>query len=388
MEKDISREEEKQGKPIGKKRSGKRIAVRILAAAAILAAGAGLLLILLYKMGESRLTGSAATDMPDTELITDKEAEQNAREKAGLNAIQWQENWVAVGDKVYAYEEKAVNLLILGVDKNGELTMDTDFEQWSSGQTDAIFVAHLSPQEQKVSILGIPRNSMVDIDIYDSEDHIKNTVYDQICLQYAFAGGGEPGLAKIKDTVSGLLYGLPIHGVVAIGYDAMTKLNDMVGGVDVVALETLKTSYGSYEKGEKLHLEGDLVLAYVKGRDTEMLGSPTLRLERQKQYLSSLIGKLKGELKENPLLVKDLYTTAVPYMNTDVTLAEAVYLATQAMDYQFDGNDIYLLQGEDKGVPIIEDGKETGDFYDDYYLDEENVKETMIKMFYQEVILD
>ena len=49
--------------------------------------------------------------------------------------------------------------------------------------------------------------------------------------------------------------------------------------------------------------------------------------------------------------------------------------------------DIYLLQGEDRAVPIVKDGKETGDFYDDLYLNEENLKETMIRIFYREVRL-
>ncbi len=381
-------EKKKRKKPTKKPRTGRHIAAGISTIAAMLAVAAGLLFILLYKMGETRLTKAAAASMPDAKLLADQEAEQNVREKAGLDILQWQENWVALGDKVYAYEEEAINLLVLGVDKAGKLTMETDYEEWSGGQTDAIFVVHLSPQERRVAILGIPRNSMVDVDIYDGENHIKETVYDQICLQYAYAGGGKPGLEKIKETVSSLLYGLPIHGTVAVSYGAMSKLNDMVGGVDVVALESLKTPYGSYEKGDALHLEGKFVLAYVKARDMEVVGSPTLRLERQKQYLTALIGKVKGELKENPMLVKDLYTTAVPYMNTDVTLDEVVYLAAQAADYKFDGNDIYLLQGEDKAVPIVKDGKETGDYYDDYYLDEENVRETMIKVFYREVVLE
>ncbi len=381
-------EKKKREKPIKKPRTGRHIAAGISTIAAMLAVAAGLLFILLYKMGETRLTKAAAASMPDAKLLADQEAEQNVREKAGLDILQWQENWVALGDKVYAYEEEAINLLVLGVDKAGKLTMETDYEEWSGGQTDAIFVVHLSPQERRVAILGIPRNSMVDVDIYDGENHIKETVYDQICLQYAYAGGGNPGLEKIKETVSSLLYGLPIHGTVAVSYGAMSKLNDMVGGVDVVALESLKTPYGSYEKGDALHLEGEFVLAYVKARDMEVMGSPTLRLERQKQYLTALIGKVKGEIKENPMLVKELYTTAVPYMNTDVTLDEVVYLAAQAADYKFDGNDIYLLQGEDKAVPIVKDGKETGDYYDDYYLDEENVRETMIKVFYREVVLE
>ncbi len=378
----------KRKKSIKRTRAGRHVAAGILTTAAMLAVVVGLVFILLYKMGETRLTKAAAASMPDAGLLADKKAEQNIREKAGLDALQWQENWVALGDKVYAYEEEAINLLVLGVDKAGELTMETDYEKWSGGQTDAIFVVHLSPQERRVAILGIPRNSMVDVDIYDGEGHIKETVYDQICLQYAYAGGGEPGLAKIKETVSSLLYGLPIHGTVAVSYGAVGQLNDMVGGVDVVALESLKTPYGSYEKGDALHLEGEFVLAYVKARDMEVVGSPTLRLERQKQYLTALVGKVKGEIKENPMLVKELYTTAVPYMNTDVTLDEVVYLAAQAADYRFDGNDIYLLQGEDRMAPVVKDGKETGDYYDDYYLDEGNVRETMIKVFYREVVLE
>ena len=39
-------------------------------------------------------------------------------------------------------------------------------------------------------------------------------------------------------------------------------------------------------------------------------------------------------------------------------------------------------------MPIIKDGKETGDFYDDLYLDEDNLKETMVKIFYKEVRLE
>ena len=74
-------------------------------------------------------------------------------------------------------------------------------------------------------------------------------------------------------------------------------------------------------------------------------------------------------------------------MNTDVTLDEAVYLVGQALDYQFDSDSFYLIQGDDVSVPFTrKDGTE--DFYDDYYLREDSIRQTMIDAFYDEVKLD
>ena len=108
----------------------------------------------------------------------------------------------------------------------------------------------------------------------------------------------------------------------------------------------------------------------------------------QKQYLTALADKMKGEIKRNPLLVKEMYDAVAGYINTNIGIDELVYLAGQAAGYRFGGEDIYLLQGEDKAVPIIRDGKETGDFYDDLYLNEEKLKEIVVRVFYKEVKLE
>ena len=374
----------KKGKRAKKK---KRIVTAVLAAIPAMAAVVIILFAAVYFSGKAKILGSAQSGAPDAGLLTDTEAAEKIREKAGLSTVQWQEDWVAIDGKVYSYDNSRINLLVLGVDKKGKMDREPDYEKWLSGQTDAIFVVSINPTDKNVSIIGVPRNAMINVDVYDSEDHIARTIFDQICLQYPYAGGAGHGLEKAKEAVSELLYNLPIHGAVAIGYEAMSKVNDMAGGVDVVALESLKTPFGSYEKGESLHLEGKYVLAYVKSRDVGVIGSPTMRLERQKQYLTALAGKMKDEVKENPLIVKDMYEAVSGYINTDIGIDEMVYLAAQAAGYKFSGEDIHLLQGEDKAVPIVKDGKETGDFYDDLYLDEENLKETMIRIFYKEVRL-
>ncbi len=373
-----------------KKTNQKRnIKAKIFAAAVILTAAAGLCMVMLYAFGGARLRAAAGTDAPDAALMTDEDAAEEIRRMAGLDTLQWQDNWIAMDGKVYAYEESCINLLVLGIDKAGKISGKTDFEKWKEGQADAIFVVSINPVEEELHVIGIPRNTMMDIDVYDREDHIAETRFDAACLQYPFAGGGKPGLEKTKEKISALLYGLPIHGAVAVGYGAVSEINDMVGGVDVVALESLKTKkYGSYKEGEKLHLEGNLVLAYVKERNMELLGSPTLRMKRQKQYLTALLNKVKEKIKKNPALVGDMYKAASKYMVRDLTLDKAVYLAAQASGYRFGEDSIRLLQGEDRAAPVIKDGKDTGDYYDEYYLDEEDLKKTMTEVFYREVVLD
>lgn len=355
------------------------------------AAVISLVFILIYKSGHARLMESVEAKMPDVQKITDMEEEIAAREKAGLATVEWQENWVSIGGKVYAYDENCINLLFLGVDKPGNLTDDTDYENWESGQTDAIFVVSINPTTGSINIIGIPRNAMVNVDIYDAQNHQLDTVYDQICLQYAFAGGGKNGLERMMESVSDVLYGLPIHGAFAIGYDAVSVINDMVGGVEVEVLEDLQKENKIFVPGNTVHLDGKLALAYVRSRNYGQIGSPTLRLVRQKQYIMVLIQKARSEVKKNPVIVKDMYSAVARYMNTDVTLEEVVYLAAQAVDYRFDGESFYLLEGEDMAVEIPDEKRKPGEeaeaFYNDYYLDEESVKTIMLDVFYNEVTI-
>ena len=388
---EIFTEIEETGRLMGKakkRKKRKKKAVVIIAVLTLMAAAAGMVFGILYFSGRAAIKSMAEQSLPDVELLTDRQSAEDIRAKAGLSAVQWQEDWVAIDGKVYSYDSSRINLLVLGVDKAGKMDTEPDFEKWLSGQTDAVFVVSIAPADKSISIIGIPRNTMVDVDVYDGEGHVARTIFDQICLQYPYAGGAGYGLEKTTEAVSRLLYGLPIHGAFAIGYEAVSKINDMAGGVDVVALESLDTPFGSYQKGENLHLEGEFVLAYVKARDTDIIGSPTMRLERQKQYLTALAARMKNQIKKDPMLAARIYDAVSGYVNTDMGVSEIVYLVAQAAGYRFSGEDICLLKGEDRAVPIMRDGKETGDFYDDFYLDEENLKETMIRIFYKEVNLE
>ena len=372
-----------------KKHAGNRV-LKILgiltALIASIAAVLCLAFVVLYKSGEASLANAVEKKAPTAEGFDEEEA-LLAKEKAGLATITWQDDWVALDGKAYEYDENIINLLFLGIDRAGSISTETNLDNWKAGQADAIFILSLNPDKKTIRIVGIPRNSMVDVDIYDQNARQMETIHNQICLQYGYAGGGENGLHAMKDAASKLMYDLPIHGAFAIGYDAVSIINDKVGGVDVEVLEDMPEKNKAFVLGNTVHLDGKLALQYVRERDYYQLGSPTLRLKRQKQYITALIQAAKTCVKQDPLLVTDLYNSITKYMNTDVTVDEAVYLVRQALDYQFDGDSFYLLQGDDVSVPFTrKDGTE--DFYDDYYLREDSIRQVMIDAFYNEVKID
>lgn len=338
-------------------------------------------LYVMYRTGKASIYAKAENRTPIA--VSSEEELLIAKEKAMLSTVQWQDDWIAADGKIYEYNEDTINLLFIAVDVAGGLDHDTDYTNWDAGQADAIFVLSLNPTDKTMKIVAVPRNSMVNLNIYGQDGTISEQIRNQICLQYGYAGGGKSGLTEMKRAVSELLYQLPIHGVTAIGYDAIIQINDKIGGVDVEILEDIIYD-PEMVKGNVVHLSGEQAFLYLQYRDVTQAGSPTARLMRQKQYLLSFVGVAKEKIKSNPLIVTELYQSLAEYMNTDIALDEAVYMAVELLDYRFDMDTIYTLEGEDRIIPYVnEDGEE--DFYDDYYLYEDRIRDTMIKVFYTQV---
>lgn len=348
----------------------------------------GLVGIYFYKSGEMALKASPATQSPIIEVEMEEVQRIRAEyETKAQKTLPWQENWVTYGDDVYEYNQECMNFIIMGIDRSGELDKETKLSDWSAGQADAIFLLSLDNRNKKISVIGIPRNSMVDVEIYNEQEECIDTIYNQICLQYGYAGGGELGLQKMKDSVSGMLYDLPIHGACAVSYDAIGVVAERLGGIEVTLSEDMTELKKDYVVGSKVLLTKKNIIPYLRYRDNTKLGSPTTRLTRQKEFLRTAMAKTIQEIKKKPAIVSEIYQSIIPYMNTDITLDKAVYLAAEALDYSITDSSFYQLTGVDKQVDF-ENAKKAEDFYDDYYLDEEKLKEMVMEVFYQPVVIE
>lgn len=371
-----------------KKRKIYRILFGVVEAALVLVLIVGLIGIYFYKSGEMALKASAETQAPI--MVVDFEEEQRVRAEYTNKAqktLVWQDDWVIFEEEVYEYNEACLNFILMGIDRGGVLEKETDLSDWSAGQADTIFLVSLDNQNKKVSVIGIPRNAMVHLEVYNEQKECIDTIYNQICLQYGYAGGGELGLQKMADSVSKLFYDLPIHGACAVSYDAIGIVTDKLGGIEVTISEDMTAYQKNYVIGNRVMLTGKNVIPYLRYRDNSELGSPTMRLTRQKEFLRVAIAKAIEKVKENPVIVSDIYQAIIPYMNTDITLDKAVYLAAESIDYSITDSSFYQLTGEDKKVDF-ENAKSAEDFYNDFYLDEELLKKNIMKIFYQKVMVE
>ncbi len=286
----------------------------------------------------------------------------------------WQDGWVKYQNQIYAYNEDILTFLFMGVDKRDEIVREMP-EGTDGGQADALFLLVLNPCRKEVNFIGINRNTMTQIDVYNETGAYIETITAQICIQHGFGNGMEESCVYQKEAVSRLLYGLPIHGYASVNLSAAAPLNDAVGGVDVTVLEDITSESPLLKEGAQVHLEGEDALTYVHWRDTNAFASADRRLERQMQYLEGFVEKAKDCAREDIFNIARLYRLASPAMVTDVSADKAVYLASQALGYRGGPDNFYMLKGETV----------MGEQFEEYYIDETALYELILEIFYEPV---
>ncbi|MCD7724542.1 MAG: LCP family protein [Clostridiales bacterium] len=337
------------------------------------------LIILSYMvagaMGKAKLYSAGKTVEPDRMLT--EEAEELTEEEEQV----WQEGWVKYQGQVYAYNEDVLTFLFMGIDKNDEVVQEVE-EGTNGGQADALFLLVLNPHEESISVIGVNRNSMTDIDVYNEEGAYVNTITAQIAVQHGFGNGVEESCEYQVKAVRNLFYQIPIHGYCAINAKAVIPLTDMAGGVELTALEDVKR-YGDksgaviLQEGETKLLDGETAYSYVRFRDTSQFASADMRLQRQKQYLAAMMEQIKAQTASDLLFPVRMYNALSSYMTTDVTVDEVAYLTQIALNYHFSGSSIYTLEGETV----------QGEEFEEFYVDETALYEMILDLFYEPVEL-
>lgn len=352
-----------------KKRKRKVVALTVLAAITGLLAAAFAAFLIVGAIGKANLRSNviAAPKLENAPVVI--ELQPTEEESAG-----WKEGWVKYNGQVYAYNEDILTFLVMGIDKNRDVKEVE--EGTNGGQADALFLVVLNPHDNSLSVIGINRNTMTDISVYDDNGAYVNTIKAQITVQHGFGNGVEESCEYQVNAVQHLFYEMPVHGYAAINMSAIGPLTDMVGGVDVVALEDIKSGNSTVIKeGEEVHLEGDLAFAYIHNRDTKEFGSADHRLERQKQFITTYLQKVKQKTKEDIGFPISVYQSIAPQTVTSLTVDEMTYLVSIAKDYSFDENYLYTLKGETK----------QGDVFEEFYVDETDLFELILKVFYEPV---
>lgn len=317
----------------------------------------------------SPVNGQPENVPADSNQPEEEQPQSAAEKKTALKAGQ-----VRRGDKVYEYNDGILTFLVLGIDIDGPVTGNKDLV--SGGQSDAIFLVVLNPDNKKISLIGVNRDTMVDIVMVGLGANGENlTTKAELAVQHGFGDGLHQSCQLTRDAVSKLFYNLPIHGYISFNMGGMAALNDAVGSVQLTVLEDMTEINPAWYQGAEVTLSGKEAYEYIHYRNVNVFESARNRLARQKQYLSVFAGTALAEIKKDITLPVSLYQAFKPYTVTDLELDEISYLASQVAGYQFDAGAIYTMEGTTV----------KGKRFEEFYPDQEALQDLIIKVFYREV---
>ena len=231
------------------------------------------------------------------------EEEDNTRAQNTVSSLEdepetvekWQEGIIEYKGRNYLYNSDLKIILLMGVDNDGPAEAVEKMDQ--GGQSDAMFLLIANEAEQELSVFSIHRNSMTDIDMYDSNGKFVATLPAQICLQHAFGDGRKLSCSRSVEAVSKMFHNLPIYGYVALNMGGVPAVNDSIGGVELEVLQDLKYPERGVKlkKGDVVRLNGQEAYCYLRGRDVNEYDSATLRLRREEQYIIQFMNRVLAQ---------------------------------------------------------------------------------------------
>ena len=290
------------------------------------------------------------------------DSNQTGKVQENLNTVQYQ-------GSTYQYNDHLSNYLFMGVDSRDDV--NSYESQQDAGQADSIFLVSLDRAAEQLKVLFIPRDSMTKIEVFNPAGKSLGMTTDHINIQYAYGDGKQKSCELMKTAVSDMLDGIPIQGYYAMNMDGISVITDFVDGVEVTVPDSsLENVNPDFKEGAVVTLTGENAEQFVRYRDTEKSQSALVRQERQKTYIQAFLKKVQEKASQDAGVVADLYDSVKNYSVTNI------------------GTDVLakLLTASQKGITDTQTipGEGTqGENFDEYHIDEDALKGTIISMFYK-----
>lgn len=203
---------------------------------------------------------------------------------------------------------KRINVLLLGIDDG-----DSEAEATEPKRTDAMIIASFDPEDHKISLISLPRDTMVQLPGHNG--------FEKLNSAYAYGG-----VAMAKQSIANLLR-IPIHYYALLNWQGFIEVIDLIGGVDLYVDKDMhyEDPYANLKidiKHGYQHLDGERSGQYVRFR-TDELGDIG-RVQRQQKFLKAL--GLQMFSVDNIAKIPKILATLKDHVETDmdtVTLLKA-----------------------------------------------------------------
>lgn len=273
------------------------------------------------------------------------------------------------GSETYTYNENLINVLVIGVDMRGDLTDCGIVGQ--QGRADAVILVSLDRKRNKVNIIWINRDSMVDVARYTAAFEYFDRQKMQLCLQYAYGRSHDESSRLVMDRVNELFPFIPIAGYVTTNLDAVVAVNDCIGGVEVTLEEDMTFFDAEMTNGNTVRLKGQPCLEYLRDRRITNINNEA-RIQRQKKYVKSFLKTAKPVFKDDPLALLGVLNDIKSIVRTNLNLLDIANMAVEGLEVSEADVSFYSVPGE----------SHHGAEYWEYVIDENGLQRLIVDNFY------
>jgi len=245
----------------------------------------------------------------------------------------------ALGHRPPVYSTDSLNILVYGDDNRSGLTphqqyvLRTGHDQ--SNNTDTIMLVHISPGRHRLTVVSIPRDTMVPVYECDSGPGFTGqqaNPYGAVQINSLLQTGGPTCLWKTVEQLTGVR----IDHFIGIGMLGFVKVVNDLGGVNVCVPFNVKDPVSGLNlKSGEQHITGIQALAFWRTREDLGDGSDLQRIQRD-QFMSAQVvkGVLHSGLLSNPIRLLRIVSDAAAALTTDagMTVSDLVQIGQSFRD--------------------------------------------------------
>ena len=214
-------------------------------------------------------------------------------------------------------------MLLLGVDKSEGRSGEWG-DSYANFRSDTIILTRVDPPAQKVTLVSIPRDTLVDMGEHGEQ---------KINSAYSFGGP-----SYITEVVSDFA-GVEISHYAEIDFEQFTSIVDTIGGVEVTLPKAVHDELAEIDlpAGTQV-INGAQALGLCRARHAydEYGGGDFFRAANQRMVIASIVKKV---LKLDPFSITGTISELAGSVTTDLSVTDILSLAGQFMNLDTD-NDI------------------------------------------------
>lgn len=220
-------------------------------------------------------------------------------------------------------------MLLLGIDKSEERAEEAGTDDSSAFRADTIILARVDPTSLTVTLISIPRDTLVDMGEYGE---------NKINAAYTYGG------AALMTQVVSELAGVEISHYAEVDFEQLTTIVDTIGGIEVTLPIAISDEYAEIElEAGTQTIDGTTALGLCRARHAydDYGGGDFYRAANQRMVIGAIVKKVL-QLDDLATLTS-MVSTLADSVTTDLSVTDILSLVVQFRDLDVD-NDMYSGQ--------------------------------------------